>query len=351
MVEGSHQSVGRMLFSFQLWFRKFESFPKHSFCNCKDVLRQHPQLETIDGHVASPAEKLSMSSHLRKLVGYSAKTMVFPSKQVFLRTTLKLVEKWASVHRFPAHVIGVEWERFVEEQWPTHLQAASHRLTFQDVCRVKQHLQHLVRHSRDHAYQQVMVCCPDLFHRGVRATFEDKDVYEELPYLPQVYRFNDRNQIPSSLVRKYPWGFRLEAPIPRAFIFLKKKRQFKTARSIISYRKSMLAPALKVASLVLCEVTKEVFPETFGRLNLSKLWPDLHGYLRDVVIPWRDVTEFEVVCDDLVGFFNSLPVDRIKQAVEFVCLQYFQKRPCNQHPDGFVFTVHDRQKFSEGRVL
>ena len=284
-------------------------------------------------------------------MGILRKPWFFPSKQVFLRTTLKLVEKWASVHRFPAHVIVVEWERFVEEQWPMHLQAASHRLTFQDVCRVKQHPRHLVCHTRDHTYQQVMVYCPDLFHRGVRATFEDKDVYEELPYLPQAYRFNDRNQIPSSLVRKHPWGFRLEAPIPRAFFFLKKKRQFKTARSIISNRKSMLAPALKVASLVLCEVTKEVFPETFGRLNLSKLWPDLHGYLRDVVIPWRDVTEFEVVCDDLVGFFNSLPVDRIKQAVAFVFLQYFQKRPCNQHPDDFVFTAHDRQKFSEGRVL
>ena len=351
VVEGSHQSVGKLLFSFQTWLKRFESSPGKSFCMCEEVLKQHPHLETIDGHIASPAEKLSMSSHLRKLVEFSAKTMVFPSKQVFLKTTLKLVRKWACIHKFPVHEIVVDWERFVEEQWPMHLQAASHRFTFQDVCRVKTQLRSLVCHCRDHAYQQVMVYCPDLFHRGVRATFEDKDVYEELPFLPQVYRHNDVKRIPSSLVRKYPWGFKLGAPIPRAFIFLKKKKRFQTARSIISYRNTMLAPALKVASLVLCEVTKEVFPETFGRLNLSKLWPDLHGYLRDIVIPWRDVTEFEVVCDDLVGFFNSLPVERIERAVELVFLQYFQKRPCNQHPDGFVFTVHDRQKFSEGRVL
>lgn len=101
----------------------------------------------------------------------------------------------------------------------------------------------------------------------------------------------------------------------------------------------MLAPALKVASLVLCEVTKEVFPETFARLSLSRLWPSLHGYLRKVVIPWRDVTEFEVVWDDLVGFFNSLPVERVQKAVELVFLQYFQNRACN-HPDAFMFTVH-----------
>eukprot|EP00439_Symbiodinium_sp_Y106_P011130 s7285_g1.t1 len=144
--------------------------------------------------------------------------------------------------------------------------------------------------------------------------------------------------------------FRLTARIPHAFVFLKKKKDYQAARSIISYRLSMLAPALKVASLVLCEVTKEVFPETFARLSLSRLWPSLHGYLREVVIPWRDVTEFEVVCDDLVGFFNSLPVERIQKAVELVFLQYFQNRACN-HPDAFMFTVHDRQKFSEGRVL
>lgn len=350
VVEGSHQSVGKMLFSFKEWFKRFQSSPGESFCKCKEVLSQHPELQTIGGHVASPAERLSMSSHLKKLVGYSAKTMVFPSKHVFLGMTRKLVQKWARIHRFPVHQVVHDWESFVEEQWPMHLRAVSHRFTFKDVCRVKQHLHRLVCHSRDHAYEQVMVYCPDLFRKGVRATFEDTDVYEELPFLPQVYRQTDAKQIPASLLRRHPWGFRLTAPIPHAFVFLKKKKDYMSARSIISYRMSMLAPALKVASLVLCEVTKEVFPETFARLSLSRLWPSLHGYLREVVIPWRDVTEFEVVCDDLVGFFNSLPVERIQQAVELVFLQYFQNRACND-PDAFMFTVHDRQKFSEGRVL
>ena len=219
VVEGRHQSVARLLFSFKEWFQKFESFPGESFCNCQEVLRQHPELETVDGHVASPAERLSMSTHLKKFVGYSAKTMVFPSKVLFLKVTLKVVQTWARIHKFPVREIKVQWERFVEEQWPMHLHAASHRFTFQDACRVKQHLRHVVCHSRDHAYQQVMVYCPDLFHKGARATFEDQDVYEELPYLPQVYRQSDAKQVPSSLVRRNPWGFKLDAPMPRAFIF------------------------------------------------------------------------------------------------------------------------------------
>ena len=111
-----------------------------------------------------------------------------------------------------------------------------------------------------------------------------------------------------------------------------------------------MAPVLKVAALVLSEVTKDVFPDSFGRLNLSTLWPSLHRYVDEVVLPWRESTEFEVVCDDLVGFFNSLPIDRITQAVEFVFLAYFQCRPA-PNPDKFTFTVHDKQKFSEGRVL
>ena len=111
-----------------------------------------------------------------------------------------------------------------------------------------------------------------------------------------------------------------------------------------------MAPVLKVAALVLGEVTKDVFPNAFGRLNLSAKWPSLHKFLGDVVRSSRNNTEFEVVCNDLVESFNSLPIERIEQAVEFVFLAYFERRQTD-HPENFVFTVHDKQKFSEGRVL
>ena len=195
-----------------------------------------------------------------------------------------------------------------------------------------------------------MVFCPDLFRQAVCATFEDKSVYEELPCLPQVFKQNDVKRVPAMLLRKYPWGFRPGAQLPLAFVFLKKKHKYHKARSIISYKRSLMALVLKVAALVLSEVTKDVFPNSFGRLNLSTLWPSLHRYVDEVVLPLRGTTEFEVVCDDLVGFFNSLPIDRITQAVEFVFLAYFQCRPAPD-PDMFTFTVHDKQKFSEGRVL
>ena len=152
------------------------------------------------------------------------------------------------------------------------------------------------------------------------------------------------------LLRKFPWGFRLGAQLPVAFVYLKQKKSFKKARSIISYKQSLMAPVLKVAALVLSEVTKDVFPDTFGRLNLSTLWPNLHRFIEDVVAPLRETKEFQVVCDDLVGFFNSLPIDRILKAVELVFLTYFARRP-SPDPDKFIFTVHDKQKFSEGRVL
>ena len=72
-----------------------------------------------------------------------------------------------------------------------------------------------------------------------------------------------------------------------------------------------------------------------------------HRYVEDeVVLPLRGATKFEVACDDLVGLFNSLPIDRITQAVEFVSLAYFQCRPA-LGPDNFTFILHDQQKFSE----
>ena len=94
VVEGRHQTVAKLLLSFREWFGRFEKSPQTSFCKCRHVLEEHPDLDMIDGHVASPAVKLRMSSHLLKLVGGSAGSMVFSSKGTYLNMSSKNVKKW-----------------------------------------------------------------------------------------------------------------------------------------------------------------------------------------------------------------------------------------------------------------
>ena len=119
VVEGGHQSVGKLLFSFRKWFKKFEDHPRTSVCRCEDVLKYQHSLEVTAGRIASPADKLNMPAHLKKLVRFSVKSMVFPSKHVYLGHTSKMVEKWARLHKFPIQPVMEDWRRFVEEQWPT----------------------------------------------------------------------------------------------------------------------------------------------------------------------------------------------------------------------------------------
>ena len=148
VVEGSHQTVAKFLFSYRQWFTKFEQSPHTSFCMCKHVLSEHPDLDVVEGHIASPAVKLTVPSHLQKLVGCSARSMVFPSKCTYIKQSIKLVKKWARVRRFPEVELCQQWIAFLEEQWPMHMQAAENRFTFRDVCRVRQHLKHLVSQPR-----------------------------------------------------------------------------------------------------------------------------------------------------------------------------------------------------------
>ena len=50
-------------------------------CRCREHLHQHPELEVVEGHIASPAMKLNISKRLRTLLYYSADAQVLPGSR------------------------------------------------------------------------------------------------------------------------------------------------------------------------------------------------------------------------------------------------------------------------------
>jgi hypothetical protein len=164
---------------------------------------------------------------------------------------------------------------------------------------------------------------------------------------PSTYQTSLKRLVPSSLVSNYQWGFNWEAHLPYAYVFVKQKKAYKAARSIISYSGAAMAKLLRATSLVLLEVAKIAYPQTFGNLNNSQVWPSLHKLLSEV----PQDTNIHVVNDDLMGFFTSIPQDRIMASVKHCIAKYFSNRPEAAQWQEVCFTAQVSQKQSPGRVF
>ena len=81
---------------------------------------------------------------------------------------------------------------------------------------------------------------------------------------------------------------------------LKKRKDFKQARSIIKFRGSCLSRLCQIVACVLNEVCHVAFPVNFGKLKLRELWSSLHGFLDR--LSHARAQEYVTVNDDLAGF-------------------------------------------------
>ena len=350
VIEKRHGSVGEKLFTFRRWLKKFSQCPGEDLCRCQSVLQKHPELECIDGHVASPASRLSVSRHLRRLLGSSAGCCFFPRYKRYKDISVQEVGKWAEHHHLPVNEVVQQWLQLLSVEFPAHVKAVSGRFSVSDVLRAAREMEDMVVHSRDHAYNQIMIFCPRLYRSAVLSTFEDKDVYYELAGHPYSIAKSAFDAIPCQLKSRYAWSIKETYLLPKAYVFLKKKKDFKQARSIINFRGSCLSRLCKIVACVLNEVCHVAFPANFGKLKLHELWSSLHGFLDR--LSHATAQEYVTVNDDLAGFFTSIPVSRLKHACELALDRFFDNKQSGGKNRGeFWFTVDEKSASSHGNVL
>ena len=76
VFKGNHVKKKAAVVSAPARQTKFSPCPGEEFCRCQSVLQKHPELQRIDGvdgHVGSPASRLSVSGHLRLLLASFAR--------------------------------------------------------------------------------------------------------------------------------------------------------------------------------------------------------------------------------------------------------------------------------------
>eukprot|EP00439_Symbiodinium_sp_Y106_P041869 s2113_g5.t1 len=82
---------------------------------------------------------------------------------------------------------------------------------------------------------------------------------------------------------------------------------------------------------------EEVFPHSFGNAIMPQMFSDVHKFLRFTPLEHHLLQSNQ----DLVGFFTSIPADRIEAAVLWMINRY---KDLHNDDDNMIFTVFPREK-------
>ena len=181
--------------------------------------------------------------------------------------------------------------------------------------------------------------------QSTRRPLETPQVYERLSFtIPQAKVYVDLT-IKKSFLKRYKWGIDLaKSTLPIAYLLFKKKKQHKAARPIISYLSFVYAKLFKATAIVIDLLVHEVCPDSFGCTRLPQIMNSLATFMQE----FPDDQEQIVYDQDLVGFFTSIPVDRILKSVQWLIDRYLAKR--NNDLEEVIFSVNLKEKDTKLRI-
>ena len=336
-MEGKHPRISDRLFNFKHWLRKFQPGQPMT-CECEDLKRIHPRIHLQDGHVASSASLFGWPRDIATMLSFHVQSGFYESKRRMLAQYSDLYRSWLLHHGLPVTSLA-EFQQFFEAEWDQHFKycKAEQLITAQAVNFVRQTLGHkLVFHCADKESGHCMCFCPLLYCNTMLATWSDPHVFEEVCDTPNNVSNSFRYLLPPGIQKRYAWGFDWKAPLPYGYGFLKRKKAFRVARTIISYSHTVGQQLLKTLAIFLQEALAATWPTTFGLDKTPVIWKRIHAFL-------QDQNNFCLtVNDDLVGFFNAVPQDRILTAVDQLLLE-FHARFCMDKPFNLCSVSIDRQ--------
>jgi hypothetical protein len=238
---------------------------------------------------------------LKLLSSTSGSSSFFSGKESWFNQVQQTFTKWRAVHAFPMEV-EQEFHSFMLQQWDKHYAAVQtqQRLTWSDVQFARKTLgSKFVCYCEDHHPNHVMIFCPKLYYGAILHTWNDVQVFKQLSGTAEQWQQHSLRSIPAGLRQRYPWGFKANAPLPRGTVFLKRKKQFSSGRTIISYSGSLLSKLLAAASLAITAILNSLWPGAVGQQSSPIIWKQLHSFF-ECTPPEVELVEWN---DDLIGFF------------------------------------------------
>ena len=137
----------------------------------------------------------------------------------------------------------------------------------------------------------------------------------------------------------YKWGVNTTtSSLPLAYLLLKRKKQYKAARPIISYSRFIYAKLFRATAIVLDLLVRAVCPQSFGLQTLPQMLQTLRGFLEGLPEDFDPATHNQ----DLVGFFTSIPVSRILSSVEEIIHRYCKQQEVDLQTTQFSVVLQEK---------
>ena len=90
---------------------------------------------------------------------------------------------------------------------------------------------------------------------------------------------------------------------------------------MISDYNSRYGRLLQVTARTIDSMLLQLWPQTMGQLAVPQIWSRVHALFTDTPIEFT----LSNVNDDLVGFFNSVPQDRLLDAINTLILAWQER--------------------------
>jgi hypothetical protein len=277
--EAAHPKVCQSVFTYKQWLSRTSiSGLDHISCNCDKIRSRHPKLDLTQGHVASSASKLSAPENILALVSCSSSSSYFCSQGLYLEETTRAVVNWARHHNVSDSVVPVLWGNFIKQIWPQHLESVQQQRSFcvQDVMQFRQIAKQLVCHNADHEPFHVHLFCPKIYLQTVAKTWSDPEVFVRVDQTVQQVKDSLKDMVSPRFQTLYNWGFNFKADLPYGYCFLKHKKQWTTARTIVSYCASAMSKLMTAFAMLLRDICSTVWQDSLSALKAPQMWRALH---------------------------------------------------------------------------
>ena len=294
-------------------------------CCCKELRSIAKQHIHKTGHVAINLDDVNLPSKLHIFANANANSTYFHSRSQYFNICSNAIICWLKHHGLPPQLAFKFMEKITAE-WKLHLDAIDNlpRFSFHAV----QHLLHwlpkdCVIHHGDHEQFRLTLFCPQLYFQGALNTWKDPELFEQLPISPQEAQLRIQQAFPTYLVRTYPWGFRKKSRLAVWFCLFETEKDWSKGRTLISYFQSYQSTLLKAVSRCLDSMLREVWPQQSGQQSVPEIWNTIHLVFREI----PEEVHLQFLNDDLVGFFNSVPQNRLLDAVHALIISWKERHP------------------------
>ena len=328
LVAASHPKIKDVLFSHKQilwqWNPSIDPCKAGVQCCCAEILLRHPNVTTVQGHIASSATLLSLPQELAELARSSCGNPVFMTASEHWQRFYDDVLQWINHHdlvRYPMKDIRLTWEK----AWSLHTQHVGQHWTVDLVRELRKRTKGLVWHVRDHEGSHAHVFCPVKYWMMLQNTFTAASVFQPLSINPSAIMVQMEQAVPQRILEAFPFRFgNRHTRVSWAYILPKFKKEWKAGRPIVSFAAHPARQFLVVLARVTEMLVAEVCPHTRSYNDAIMLWQNIHGFFESRSQGLAgDHLEITMHNQDLSGFFVSIPTDRFMITFRILLCRFY----------------------------